>query len=111
MRRIRPTLLALVALLVGLTACTRSVDFDPDPGSTYAVNVVNPSSQPMIVSFDDGSGPRLLGTVGANRTERFVVAASQGGTVSIIAHDEAETRTVRKTVVLEPGGTVEVRLD
>lgn len=111
MRRLHRTALAVLALAAGLTACTRGVELDSDPGQTYAVNVVNTFPQAMIVSFDDGSGPRLLGTVAANRTERFVVAASSGGTVSIIARDEADTRTVRKTVVLVPGGTVEVRLN
>lgn len=111
MRRLRLTAFALLALVAAATACTRSVDLDADPGQTYAVNVINTFAQPMIVSFDDGSGPRLLGTVGANRTERFVVAGTSGGTVSIIARDESDSRTVRRTVSLVPGGTVDVRLN
>lgn len=111
MRRLRLTLLATLALVAGLAACTRGVDFDPDPGQTYAVNVVNTFPQAMIVSYDDGTGPRLLGTVAANRTERFVVAGTAAGTVSIIARDEGDTRTIRRTVSLVPGGTVEVRLN
>lgn len=109
----RTRLLPLAALLVvaTLSGCARSVALNTDPGETYAVNVTNPLSHAMIVSFDDGSGSRLLGTVGAGRTERFVIAGSASQTVSIVAHDERETHTVRRTVVLQPGATVDVRLN
>ena len=111
MRPNRPVTLIAVILLAALTGCARGVDFDSDPGQTYAVNVVNTFSEPMIISFDDGNGARLLGTVEAGRSERFVVAGTAGGTISVIARDEADTRTVRRTVTLVPGGTVEVRLN
>ena len=110
MRRIRLLALALVVSLAGL-ACARGVALDSEPGQTFAVNVANDMPHAMIVSFDDGSGARLLGTVGANRSERFVVAGSSASTVTIVAHDEADTHTVRRTVTLIPGGTVEVRLN
>ena len=110
---VRTRWIPLLALLVFTAAagCARSVALDTDPGETYAVSVVNPMPHPMIVSFDDGSGSRLLGTVGAGRTERFVVAGSANQTISIVAHDEGQTHTVRRTVVLQPGSTVEVRLN
>lgn len=109
--RILPFLALVVGFGAALTGCARSVALDTDPGETYAISVTNPRSHAMIVSFDDGSGTRLLGTVNAGATERFVIAGSAAQTVSIIAHDEAETHTVRKTVVLQPGATVAVRLD
>ncbi|HSH45752.1 MAG TPA: hypothetical protein VK966_07845 [Longimicrobiales bacterium] len=99
-----------VAILVAVAGCARSVELNTDPGQSYAVNVINTRSQPMVVSFDDGDGTRLLGTVGANRTERFVVAGSSSPTVSIVAEDEGRTFTVRRTVVLRVGETVDVRL-
>lgn len=111
MSRTRLTPLVALLCLAALTGCARSVALDTDPGETYAVSVTNPLSHAMIVSFDDGSENRLLGTVGARQTERFVIAGSASQTVSIIAHDEGRTHTVRRTVVLQPGGTVEVRLD
>ena len=111
MARTRWIPLLTLLVLGAVTGCARSVALDTDPGQTYAVNVVNPMPHPMIVSFDDGSGSRLLGTVGAGRTERFVIAGSANQTVSVVAHDEAETHTVRRTVVLQPGSTVEVRLN
>ena len=111
MHRMRMTPLVALVALSALTGCARSVALDTEPGQTYAVSVVNPMPHAMIVSFDDGSGTRLLGTVGAGRTERFVIAGSANQTVSIVAHDEAQTHTVRRTVVLAAGGTVEVRLN
>lgn len=110
---VRTRLIPVVALvcIAALTGCARSVALNTDPGEQYAVNVTNPMPHAMIVSFDDGAGMRLLGTVGAGRTERFIIAGSAAQTVSIVAHDEAETHTVRKTVVLQAGGTVDVRLN
>jgi hypothetical protein len=110
MARMRFIPLAALVCVATLTACARSVALDTDPGQTYAVTVVNTMPHPMIVSFDDGSGQRLLGTVPANGRERFVIAGSTSSTVSIVAHDEDETHTVRRTLVLRAGETVEVRL-
>lgn len=109
MRRIRLLTLALLTAATA-AACARAVTLNPDAGQTYAVNVVNEMPHAMIVSFDDGETTALLGTVPANREERFVVAADRP-TVSIIAQDEADTHTVRRTVTLVPGSTVEVRIN
>ena len=102
-------LLVLAAFMI-VAGCARSVDLSAEPGQSYAVEVVNPMPHPMIVSFDDGAGEQTLGTVPANGRERWVVAGASGRTVSIIAHDERESHTVRRTVTLVPGETVEVRL-
>ena len=111
MRRTRWIPLLALIVVAASTGCARSVELNTDPGESYAVSVVNTLSHPMIVSFDDGSGSRLLGTVGAARTERFVIAGSANQTVSIVAHDEAQSHTIRRTVVLQAGSTVEVRLN
>ncbi|MEJ2503298.1 MAG: hypothetical protein P8177_08280 [Gemmatimonadota bacterium] len=110
MRLLRPVLLAALVLITA-AACARGVSMNQDAGQTYAVSVRNDMPHPMIVSFDDGSGTRLLGTVAADRTERFVIAASAQQTITIIATDEGDTHTVRRTVTLEPGGTVDVRIN
>jgi hypothetical protein len=102
--------LAVLALAAGLSACARGVALNTDPGQSYAVNVRNPMPHAMIVSFDDGSGERLLGTVAANRTERFIVAGTARPTITIVAKDEGDTHTVRRTVTLMAGETVEVSL-
>lgn len=110
MRPIRSVLLAALVLLTA-TACTRGVSMNPDAGQTYAVSVQNQMPHAMIVSFDDGSGVRLLGTVDASRSERFVIAGTAQQTITIIATDQGDTHTVRRTVTLVPGGTVDVRIN
>lgn len=77
---------------------------------SYPMDVVNPFPEAMVVSFDDGTGSRLLGTVSGGSTERFIVAGSAAQTVTIIAVDEDGTRTVRRTVTLRPNQAVRVQL-
>ena len=110
MRRFRFLTLALV-IAASSTACARSVTLNTDAGQTYAVNVVNEMPHAMVVSVDDGTTVRTLGTVAANRQDRFVIATSRAGTVTLIATDEADTHTVRRTVALVAGETVTVRIN
>lgn len=109
MRRLRLTALAAIAVFAGV-ACAGAA-LDTDLGEQYAVTVVNELPRPMIVSVDDGSSTRLLGTVGAEREERFVLHGTPSTTVTIVARDEDDTRTVRRTVVLQAGRSVEVHLN
>ncbi len=108
MRRLR--LPALAAILT-LTAACAGMSMDSDLGARYAVTVINEMPHPMIVSYDDGAATRLLGTVAAESESRFVFDGGMGTTVTIVATDEEDTRTVRRTVVLEQGSSVEVRLN
>lgn len=111
MRRL-PLLLSVAALAVVVgVACARGVDFDPELAQTHTVNVINEMPHPMVVWFDDGTGERLLGTVDAQSRDRFVIPGTTAGTVSVIARDEGTTHTVRRTVSLIPGGSVDVRLN
>jgi hypothetical protein len=110
MRRLRP-FLALVLLATAAAACARGVDFEPDPRQATAINVVNQMPHAMIVWSDDGTGERLLGTVAARSTERFVIAGTGAATLSVVARNEGGTQTVRRTVTLVPGGSVDVRIE
>jgi hypothetical protein len=110
MRRNR-LFLPLLVLVMATAACARGVDFEPDPRQATAINVANELTHPMIVWSDDGSGERLLGTVAARSTERFVIAATGAATLSVVARDEGGTHTVRRTVTLVPGGSVDVRIN
>jgi hypothetical protein len=110
MRRFPPILLLAALVLAVGTACVRGVDFGPGTES-QAINVINELPDAMIVSFDDGTGERLLGTVAARSTDRFIIAGTAAMTVSVVATDQARTRTIRRTVTLVPGGSVDVRLN
>jgi hypothetical protein len=108
----RSPLLALVPLLmVATVACAPGMELDTDPRQTQAINVINDLTHPMIIWFDDGTGERLLGTVAAGSTDRFVLGGAGPMTLSVIARDEARTHTVRRTVTIAPGGSADVRLD
>lgn len=81
------------------------------PGPTYAVQVRNTLSQDMIVSYDAGSGPAILGTVRAGTSERFVIAVRSPGPVTISARESSGGRTAGPyTVQLQAGTTAEVVL-
>lgn len=110
MRRLRLLALALLVATAGF-GCARGVTLNPDAGQSYAVNVTNEMPHAMIIYVDDGAAPRLLGTVPAERQERFIVAGANRPTVTLIATDEADTHTVRRTVTLVAGSTVDVRIN
>lgn len=110
MRRLRLLALTLVVAIAGF-GCARGVTLNPEAGQSYAVNVTNEMPHPMIIYVDDGDTPRLLGTVGAEQQERFIVSTADRPTVTLIATDEADTHTVRRTVTLVPGSTVDVRIN
>ena len=103
------------AIILGTTlfgaACARAVSVGTDPSPVYAVQVVNTLGEDMIVSYDAGTGPAILGTVRANGQERFVITSRTATSVRITARNTAGTRSAGPyTVELQPGATPEVRL-
>jgi hypothetical protein len=81
-----------------------------EPGPAYAIEVDNPMSHPMIVSYDDGTGAHLLGTVSAGTRGRFVITRPASQNLTILATDEARTHTVRRAVTVQQGVVTEVSL-
>lgn len=108
MRRLR--LLALSAVAALAAAACAGTSMDSELGDRYGLTVANEMPHAMIVSLDDGSSTRLLGTVGPEREERFVLYGTAATTVTVVARDEGDTHTVRRTVTLRAGESVEVRL-
>ncbi|HEX7048663.1 MAG TPA: hypothetical protein VF188_00505 [Longimicrobiales bacterium] len=102
--------MALLALLPLLAACARGVAVESEPGPAYTLEVTNPMPHPMIVSYDDGTGVRLLGTVSANGSGRFVITTPASRSISVLATDEQRVHSVTKSVVLLPGQITEVVL-
>ena len=76
--------LRIAALLVALS-CARAVEVNSGPSPTYPVQVRNQVGEEVIVSYDDGSGSRVLGNVRPGTTERFIIAARERLDVSISA--------------------------
>lgn len=70
---------------------------------TYPVFVENPMPHAMIVRVELPDGEEIeLGTVPGNGMRRFRLPARAGQTVTLVAHDEAETHRPTTSIVL-PG--------
>ncbi|HUF13346.1 MAG TPA: hypothetical protein VMN78_09615 [Longimicrobiales bacterium] len=95
---------ALLMSLIVLTACSRGVAIESEPGPVYVVGVENPMSHAMDVWFDDGVQTAELGRVDARSTREFVIAAPASSVVEIIARDDGRTHTVTRRVQLTSGG-------
>jgi hypothetical protein len=112
----RPRAAGAVRRLVPLLAATalfacRPVAVTSDPRPTYSIDVHNETSVAMIVSYNDGRGDAVLGTVPANRTERFIIASPRTTVVTVRATNEARTRTAGPySVQLVAGTPQSVRL-
>jgi hypothetical protein len=76
--------LALLSILV-LASCSRAVQIGSDSGSptSYRVQIRNETNQPMIVSYNDGRGDAILGTVQPNATESYIIASPARTDISI----------------------------
>ncbi len=100
----------LVILVLPLADACRSARVESEPGPAYALEVTNPLPTPMIISYDDGTGVRLLGTVAPNGSASFVITRPASRRISISATDEARTRTITRSVTLQSGRAAEVDL-
>ncbi len=110
-RVVHPLLIVLAALVLMGTTCGRGVSIESEAGPTYGLEVRNPNGFPLTVSYDDGTGPRLLGNVGANGETRFVISRPASTTITVIATDREGTQRARRQVILRPGSTEVVSLD
>lgn len=82
---------------------TRS-GLSPSAGG-YPMTVENPMPHAMIVRVAfSGGGEIELGTVPGNGTRTFELPARAGETVTMIAHDEAETHRPTASVTLPENG-------
>src|SRR5690606_8845748 len=73
MRRHRAIRCIILLAALALPASCGRTGVESEPGPAYALEVTNPRPYPMIISYDDGSGVRLLGIVQPNGATRFVI--------------------------------------
>ncbi len=104
------TIVMSFALAGALTGCAsmRGVDVGSgDPTSTYAIEVTNNRGGTVIISYTGlgGSAPIELGNVPPGRTERFVVAVSQAGPITVLARTTSGGHAGNYPVTLEAGVT------
>src|SRR3990172_7330684 len=68
--------------------------------SNAQVSITNPMPHDMMVSADWGQGEKELGTVKANETKSFDVAAAEGTTVNLTATDAARSHSPKGSVTV-----------
>lgn len=73
------------------------------PGGDLAeVTVTNPMPHAMTVSVEfEGGGDNELGTIPANGSQSFTLAASVGESVRLVATDEDDTHSPSTSITLE----------
>ncbi len=102
---------ALAATLLLCSACARAVEVRSGPAPTYPVEIRNTLSEDIIVAYDDGSGPRTLGTVRASGSERYIIAAPRAITVLITGRSARGERSWGPyNVQLQAGATQTVTI-
>lgn len=67
------------------------------------VAITNPMPHDMMVSADWGNGANELGTVKANESKTFDIAAPAGTQVKLVATDEGKTHSPNGSVTLQSG--------
>jgi hypothetical protein len=99
--------LLLVICAAAFSACSRGVSVQTQPSPVYAISVENATTDELVVSYDDGSAFRALGTVLPGRSERFIIASSTSPNIEVIARSGQGARSFGPyQVTLRAGTTV-----
>jgi hypothetical protein len=98
-RLLRSAALALV-VAAAASGCTRALSVGSDAGPIYRLTVHNEATEAMIVSYNDGRGDALLGTVPARSTDHFSVGRPATTSVTVHARNVAGTRSAGPFSVL-----------
>jgi hypothetical protein len=80
----RNALILLLAVSISACASMRGVEVGTDKSSTQKVSVTNARSGSISLSYNDGSGVRELGSIGAGSTETVTVVTTSGS-VTLVA--------------------------
>lgn len=102
----------LAVLLFAISGCSRGIEVgSASPAETYSISVRNLTGVTMVVSYDDGRGNAILGTVASDATERFIIAAPATASVQVSgAAASGSRRSGPYTVQLVAGSTQTVTL-
>lgn len=122
--RISRTFVPGVLLLAALVACQQPAEEEPAPADTAEMgaetameeeppaqetsrlSVTNPMPHAMIVEVQTPDGTTSeLGTVPANGEQTFTLEVAPGETVTVSAHDEAQTHEPTTEITLEAEST------
>lgn len=82
----RKLVMVAVALVLSSCASMRSVDIGGnEPARNFFVEVTNARSSTVTVSYTSGGERIELGAVAPQRTERFIIPAAEGSSVTVMA--------------------------
>ena len=77
------------------------------PTPVFAIGVENATPDELVVSYDDGTASRALGTVLPGRIERFIIAATAVNPIEVTARSAEGSRIFGPyRITLLPGTTV-----
>lgn len=98
--------LAFLVILLSGCASMRGVDVTGEESARpFAVEVTNNRTGVIIVSYSAGAQRVELGSVPARSSERYVVPAAEGSTVTIMAVTSGGASAGNYPVVVEAGTT------
>jgi hypothetical protein len=80
----------MVLVLTAGCASMRSASVGTD-AANYSIDATNQMGHSMTVFWSDGGEEKMLGSVAAGRTERFIIAAPRTTSISVMARDANRT--------------------
>jgi hypothetical protein len=92
-RRLLHSAAAAIIVAATLSGCARAMMVGSDAGPIYRLTVHNEAAEAMIVSYNDGRGDALLGTVPARSTDHFSVGRPATTSITVNARNVAGTRS------------------
>lgn len=108
--RFRSALLAL-AITLGAAGCTRAVAVGTgDVQQSFRIEVHNESAETLAVSYNDGRGDALLGTVASGRSEPFIIVSPATTTITVSGRASSGRTAGPQRVTLSSGSVSRVVL-
>ena len=101
-------LLLVTAFVASGCASMRGVQVGTEPAKTYAIEVTNRRSSTVTISYTGNSVNCNLGTVAHRMTERFVIALSEPGQITVVAKTSSGASAGNYPVTLQPGVTQKI---
>jgi hypothetical protein len=83
----------LLACLAFTAGCSRAMTVGSEAGPLYRITVQNDLDEAMIVSYNDGRGDALLGTVGPRSVDHFTIGRPANLSITVSARNVAGSRT------------------
>jgi hypothetical protein len=109
--RPRYAVVLLLACLAFASGCSRTMMVGSEAAPLYRITVQNDLVEAMIVSYNDGRGDALLGTVGPRSVDHFTIGRPASLSITVYARNVAGNRNLGPFAIeLTPDSARLVRL-